>query len=81
MLFATAVKAEKDFPKTSELLCDAAGLLISKDCEINRLKTLLAECAPHVIASHGALHMLEGFTPKPMPIDNLVKRMQDEGVK
>lgn len=38
-------------------------------------RALLAECVPHVMASHGAEHMLDGFRPQRRPIDDLVERL------
>lgn len=75
-LFQSAIEVEIGSPKVGKLLCDAAALLISKACEINRLRSLLAECAPHIIASHGAEHMLDGFLPTHRPVDDLVARIK-----
>jgi len=40
------------------------------------LRGLLAECVPHVMASHGAEHLLDGFRPRARPIDKLVERLE-----
>lgn len=42
------------------------------------LRTLLGECAPHVLSSAAAEHMLDGFRRKPHPIDGLVARLSAE---
>ena len=41
------------------------------------LMPLLEMAAPHVYASAGAAHMLDGFKPKKLPIDELVNRIKD----
>lgn len=41
------------------------------------LMPLLQMAAPHVYASAGAEHMLDGFKPKKLPIDELVNRIRD----
>lgn len=41
------------------------------------LMPLLEMAAPHVYASAGAAHMLDGFRPKRIPIDELVDRIKD----
>ena len=44
--------------------------------EIENLRGLLKEASIHVYASASAEHMLDGFTPKPRPIDDLVGRIK-----
>ena len=74
-IYRTAIAIEVASPEISAFLRDAAGLMISKACEINRLRSLLAECIPHVIASSGAEHTLDGLSPKLRPVDDLVDRI------
>ena len=40
------------------------------------LMPLLQRAATHVIASHGAEHMMDGFRPQKRPIDGLVKQIK-----
>lgn len=43
------------------------------------LQNLLRECLPHIQASHGAEHMLDGFNVRPIPaIDSLLERVMLE---
>lgn len=41
------------------------------------LMPLLIESALHVMASHGAEHMLDGFRPQRRPIDDLVDKIKE----
>jgi hypothetical protein len=41
------------------------------------LLPLLKQCHPHVYGSHGALHMMDGFKPKPRPIDGLMAALEE----
>jgi hypothetical protein len=44
---------------------------------LDALLPLLKQCHPHVHGSHGALHMMDGFNPKPRPIDGLMAAMEE----
>lgn len=43
----------------------------------NILMPLLVEAALHVMASHGAEHMLDGFRPQHRKIDDLVDKIKE----
>lgn len=43
---------------------------------VDLLMPLLEMSAPHVFASAGAAHMMDGFKPKRLPIDELVERIK-----
>ena len=43
---------------------------------MNELQSLLEMSAPHVFASAGAAHMMDGFRPRRHPIDELVDRIK-----
>jgi len=43
---------------------------------VDVLMPLLEMAAPHVFASAGAHHMLDGFRPQRKPIDELVERIK-----
>ena len=45
------------------------------DC-YDLLMPLLQQAATHVIASHGAEHMMDGFRPQKRPIDGLVEQIK-----
>jgi len=57
-----------------------ANAAISEAAErLQELKILLCQCWPHVYASHGAEHMMDGFKPKIRPeIDSLFNRVKQE---
>lgn len=42
---------------------------------LEEMHALLARCKPHVMASHGAEHMMDGFRPRAKPIDSLVSAL------
>lgn len=44
--------------------------------EVQQLRALLTECAPHVLASAEALHLLDGFQPQPRALDGLAARVR-----
>ena len=43
---------------------------------VDLLMPLLEMAAPHVFASAGAAHMMDGFKPKRLPIDEFVERIK-----
>ena len=51
-------------------------VIIWADNRMNELQALLEMSAPHVFASAGAAHMLDGFRPRSRPIDELVERIK-----
>jgi len=51
-------------------------VIIWSDNRMNELQALLEMSAPHVFASAGAEHMLQGFYPKRLKIDDLVDRIK-----
>ena len=53
--------------------CDAARLWFATNSELH---ALLAECEPHVLASVGAEHLLDGFRPQRRPLDDLADRVR-----
>lgn len=62
---------------TRDVMVDAeafkAGFILCHDL----LMPLLIEAMPHVMGSHGADHLLDGFRPRRRPIDDLVERLQE----
>lgn len=61
--------SEADIPAINPLFQE--GFEAAQDV----LMPLLEMAAPHVYASAGAAHMLDGFKPKRLPIDELVERI------
>lgn len=51
-------------------------VLLWAENRINELQALLEMAAPHVFASAGAAHMMDGFKPKRLPIDEFVERIK-----
>ncbi len=51
-------------------------VLLWAENRLNELQALLEMSAPHVFASAGAAHMMDGFKPKRLPIDELVDRIK-----
>ena len=44
--------------------------------EIERLRELMEECAPHVFSAAEAAHLLDGFRPQRRPLDDLADRVR-----
>lgn len=61
------------FPSDDEKIGFSVGFTACHDL----LMPLLIEAMPHVMASHGAEHMLDGFRPQRRPIDGLVERLRE----
>lgn len=51
-------------------------VLLWAENRMNELQALVEMSSAHVFASAGAEHMLDGFKPKRLPIDELVERIK-----
>ena len=55
----------------------ANAAILEASTRLQQQQLLLRLCWPHIQASHGATHMLDGFKPKPRPeIDHLYQAMK-----
>ena len=58
-----------------------AALIHERDSlaeQVAELRSLLTECAPHVLASAEAAHLTDGFRPQRLPLDDLADRVRRE---
>ena len=63
-------------PAYGDYAKEAAFVLRRQADEIERLHTLLSECAPHVFSAAEAEHLLDGFRPQRRPMDDLADRLR-----
>ncbi len=68
---------ERTFEESGLSATDIGVAITALVDEVETLRRLLRAAEPHVYASAGAAHMLDGFRPKRHPIDDLMDEIKD----